>query len=167
VTLQQRLNLMPVYFAPHLQRPPIRFRARPRSRPRRVHPALRRPPVVHAGSRSDPLASLAAQLPGVGAAVGPARAIDQVLSAAPLPVQIIAAPLFLGTGVAKAIGGAVADIFGGPSPSEIVNRLVQQLTAQRAAAPAPAPIAAAPLLPIAAATLGLFERIRSRGTYLE
>src|SRR5439155_25033867 len=62
------------------------------------------------------------ELGKVIAAIGPALTVDKILSSAPVAVQIAAAPLFLGTGVAKAAAGVVSDVgsfigglFGGPA----------------------------------------------------
>lgn len=77
----------------------------------RLHPALRRKPVpAHRLPKAAPsnlppvVQSLVSRLPGGSVAI----AVDNVLSKAPLPVQIIAAPLFLGSGLVKAAGGVVA-----------------------------------------------------------
>ncbi len=114
-----------------LGRPPAPHRFLPRHRPPVRHvAAMQRRPVVPVVEQLSKLPGVAAAL---GPALGPALAVDRVLSQAPLPLQIAAAPLFLGTGIAHAIG----DVLSGPSPQEIVQRLVQQLQAQQAAAAQP------------------------------
>ncbi len=104
-----------------LGRPPAPHRFLPRHRPPVRHvAAMQRRPVV-------PVVEQLSKLPGVAAALGPA------LGPALAVDRIAAAPLFLGTGIAHAIG----DVLSGPSPQEIVQRLVQQLQAQQAAAAQP------------------------------
>jgi len=122
-------------------------------RPPAPHRFLRhRPPVRHVAAMQRrpvvPVVEQLSKLPGVaaalGPALGPALAVDRVLSQAPLPLQIAAAPLFLGTGLVHAIG----DVLSGPSPQAIVQGLVQQLQAQQAAKaaltapPVPVPVVA-------------------------
>ena len=103
--------------------------------------ALRKPPV-----KVGTLEQLAGKIPGGAAALK----VDQLLSGAPLPVQIAAAPLFLGTGLAHAIGNALS----GPSPQEMVQQLVKQL----------APSSPTPATPATAAAIStvqaLLDKIR-------
>jgi len=111
--------------------------------------ALGKPPlpVSRSNPGTAPLEQLAAKIPGAGAAL----AVDKVLSGAPLPLQIAAAPLFLGTGLAH----AVADVLGGPSPQAMVQQLAQQLAAQR-----PVPVAPAPATPATSGVLSTADAIR-------
>jgi len=101
--------------------------------------ALSRSPVRVSRSNPGtvPLEQLGAKIPGAGAAL----AVDKLLRGAPLPLQIAAAPLFFGTGLAH----AVADVLGGPSPEAMVQQLVQKLGPAAASAklfaPAPGPTA--------------------------
>ncbi len=123
-----------------LGRPPAPHRFLPRHRPPVRHvAAMQRRPVV-----LEQLSKLPGVAAALGPALGPALAVDRVLSQAPLPLQIAAAPLFLGTGLVHAIG----DVLSGPSPQAIVQGLVQQLQAQQAAKaaltapPVPVPVVA-------------------------